>query len=246
MRIVSYNIWFSELQRAERLTSLVATIISQTPEPDILCFQEVIPETLEQLRTFLAASYPYIIPEKLETTYGIAIFSKHKIIEHISLPLKSRMGRELLIAKIQYHNRRILIANAHFESEFAIDLPNEYKLHQYAVVEESLNLVHSPESVIVLCADTNLIQSEDSIYFNNPDWKDCWTELGSPEDKKYTYDSGTNPYLKRWKEKYYSRLDRINVKGKCTVRSFELLYGIDGLPIPSDHYGVMTDIDLSS
>ena len=51
LSVLTFNIWFDELNRNERLFSLINVI--QKNSPDIICLQEVIYETYEILKNIL-------------------------------------------------------------------------------------------------------------------------------------------------------------------------------------------------
>ena len=240
MRIISFNIWFHRYKLEERINSLVQQILTQHPVPDVLAFQEVTTESMIILQRLLKKVFPFYTPEQVHS-YGVAIFSRHRIIHHLEIPFSSRMGRELLITILQYNEQRILVATAHFESEFGVN--NAVKLEQYKTAQGFLDCFSSEYSNIILAADTNILSHEEDDFFSSNDWNDCWRMVDSPPDKQFTFDSKTNAYHRIRKKTYQARLDRILVKGCGVTTSFELLKKVPGKILPSDHFGVMVDIN---
>jgi exonuclease III len=243
--VLSYNIWFRDVKIEERTDSLIATILNHNP--DIVCLQEVRPDVWDHLCKTFNNMYFFCVPETIRG-YGVAILSKYKIIEHLSFPfLKSRMGRELLIVKLELSDgKHIIVGNAHYESEFKITEENTEKINQYKKSYELLNLLSESTNNIIFCSDTNILEHEELMFFPK-EWKDSWIICNSPVDSQYTYDTCKNPFLEHLKKVYRSRLDRILYRGdQLNLKYFELIKGIDGLCCPSDHFGVFSFFKLNS
>ena len=237
MKVLSYNVWFDEYKQTERLESLLAVILSY--DPDIICLQEVIPVVHTELKNYLKC-YD-IFPKKLKKSYGCVILSKHKIKNNEEyIFLNSVMGRSLLVTELMVNNKPLFVANCHFESMFKIKTKNKEKIKQYELSEEILTKI-SLKGPIILCADTNLLKSEEKYYFDNEKWTDCWN-LSKDTKKQFTYDYYTNMNMKHKKMgKFRSRIDRIIYNGSLKLNQFYLIKGIDGLIHPSDHHGIMVD-----
>lgn len=238
MKILSYNIWFNEYKKFERLDSLIS-LIAQL-EPDILCFQEVTQDIFTILESTLLC-YNNVYPLKSFANYGCIIFSKIKFekIETLDFSPFTQMGRELQFVKIKYNDKNIIIGNSHFESEFK--KYNFNKINQFKRCYNFLNNLYNQNDAIILCADTNISnESDESNFFS--DWNDCW-EINSDEEKKYTYDYKTNNNLKDRKIKLRSRIDRIVFKGDIEIINFDLIKGITGLIEPSDHHGLFVYLE---
>lgn len=243
--VLSYNIWFKDVKLEERTESLIATIM--THNPDIVCLQEVRPDVWDHLCKTFNNMYFFCVPEIIHG-YGVAIMSRYKIIEHLSFPfLKSQMGRELLLAKIELPDgRRVIVGNAHYESEFKTSGENTEKINQYKKSYDLLNLLSESTPDVILCCDTNILDHEEPLFFPK-DWKDSWVVYDSPTHAQYTYDTYENPFLEYLKKVYRSRLDRILYRGdKLNLQFFQLIKGIDGLCCPSDHFGVFSVFKLQS
>lgn len=245
LKVMSYNIWFSEYERDNRLKSLIHIINNENP--DVVCLQEVLRGEYEKLK--IALKYDNYFPDEIkEGTYGCVIFSKHKIIKSLSIKLPSNMSRNLMISQINVEfdcdgnkeYERIVIANTHFESEFSRD-GNDMKMQQYTYVAAILNKLYLDYDSVILCADTNVIEPEyktfDKIFIK---MNDSWKDNGSKLEDEYTYDNLTNKNLKNRNIVLRSRIDRIlyRCNGSMHTDNFKLLTGEKDMIQPSDHHGI--------
>ena len=243
LKVMSYNIWFDEEKIIERILSLMHHV--DTYSPDVMCFQEVLRDKYEYIKTKLKPKYGYCFPELIKYRYGCAIFSKYPIDSAKIISMTSSMGRELILTKINVNNLNVVIANTHFESEFKLN--NVTKIKQFKLVAAILNQLHHIYGDVILCADTNVVESEREIFKRQFClMKDSFVEDGSLSEKEYTYDSMTNLNLRRRNIEFQSRIDRIlfRTKGTMKVNNFSLLTGIDDYVQPSDHHGIMTEFSL--
>lgn len=237
--ILSYNIWFSETLHEQRTNSLITKI--NELNPDVICLQEVRQPIYVTLKKNLISNYKYYYPKKVSSRYGCVIFSKHKIKKCWKYPyINSKMSRSLTAINITLPNtnKEIIIATSHFESIF--DKVNEEKINQYTYAKSLMNSFYKEYGNALLCADTNVIDTEED-KLNNifHDFIDPWTHHGS-EDNKYTFNSSLNPYLLKDTKKYMSRLDRFLYKSNDLIfNDFSLInnnYKIG--EEPSDHFGI--------
>jgi exonuclease III len=263
LTILNFNIWFDEYAEKERLLSLIACIDKETP--DIICLQEVKPIIYENLINKLKSYDYYHYPKNIIYNYGCVIFSKYKISKCLSkLYDNTQMGRELIIAKIDYpcyvldinediciEKVEVVIATSHFESEFNKKTKN---INKWSQLEESYNMLNSlydKYKNVIFCLDTNLTEQEEINPLNNylfSEWSDAWILKGD-DDNKYTFDSKENNYLKSVKSKYRSRLDRMLYKSEnCELENYKLIKDAS-TPIiswiqPSDHFGILGKFEI--
>lgn len=236
LSILSYNIWFNEFNRTERLFSLFDNI--KHYDPDIICLQEVLPIYYDTIKNNL--EYPYSYPKKIISKYDCVILSKHPIEKFISIKLKSNMNRKMLILLINYSGTQIIISNVHFESEF--DILNQLKLSQFKHVSVILKKLCLDYDNVILCSDTNVMQSEENIFddlFNN--MYDSWKQNGCDESNKFTYDYLTNFNLQSRNIKLQGRIDKILYKlTNFKLHEFKLIQGLTNTIQPSDHHGIIS------
>lgn len=219
LSVLTFNIWFDELNRNERLFSLINVI--QKNSPDIICLQEVIYETYEILKNILK-EYTYFYPNKLELSYGCVIFSKHIMTQtYDKVYPETQMGRNLIAINIVYNSINITIATSHFESIFG--LINTTKTSQYIHAMKLLNKLYDIGSPVIFCSDTNILPSEERYFFKDILWVDAYNEVNfdSHQEKQwnnYTYDTKHNTNLiKRNIKILPSRIDRIVYRGGSTL-----------------------------
>lgn len=253
--IMSYNIWFDDTDKENRLISLI-DIIKQK-NPDIICLQEVTPNVSKYLIVALRDRYN-VYPSLVDTSYGCMIFSRYRIIHGGEYNYaKTIMGRKLHYIVIEYdavirHN--LVIATSHFESEFK--KINEIKIKQYNQAQHILNELYNIYGCVVFCADTNILPHEEMYYISKDTcWLDTWKENGCENSAKYTYDTKLNLNLKKrnFQKQIRSRIDRIIYRGyKLVPLNFKLIKYVEHTKYlnnthtyePSDHFGICADFEL--
>lgn len=226
-RVLSYNVWFKDYKRMERTKELINRI--KKNNPDLVCLQELIPETFEIIKTNLN-DYKYVFPKQFTDVYGCAIFSKYEMLLNEEHEFTSLMGRKLLTTVINFKDHNVVICNTHFESEFGNK--NVTKIGQFKKTKSILNKIKEYGPVI-LCADTNIMESDEKEFIVDKGWRDAWIENGSLIDKQHTY-----YYYKKG-----SRLDRIIYNGPKLI-NFYLIKSTDKSVEASDHFGVMSDFQI--
>lgn len=241
LKIISYNIWFENINRIERLYSLFSVIDNE--KPDIICLQEVMNSQYEIIKKEL--SYQFMYPEKIESDYGCVILSKYPIEKSLIINLPSRMKRNLVLAKINFNGTIFVIANVHFESEFNNN--NKLKKKQFKYVGTILNKIYYDHSNVILCSDTNVTECDENLFLNNfENFFDAWQTNGSKYSEKFTYDYHTNTNLQLRGIQLRCRIDRILyiVDKNIVCNNFklltanELLITNELLIQPSDHHGI--------
>jgi tyrosyl-DNA phosphodiesterase 2 len=240
LKILTYNIWFSNYYINERLKKLLLLI--EKEEPDIICLQEVRKDVLAVLVNKLFKYNYWETSLNEEKNYGIAIFSKlKKKNTKIYKFKKTNMDRHFLIIELEDINGNIInIATTHLESEFNTkNIENSIKYYQF----DNLLKFLKKKKNIILCGDMNISVQEDNYYIIDDVWNDCWILDGLNKDKKYTYDCIENIYINK-KTNYRSRLDRIYIKeNEFKLMSYNLVGKGENI-IPSDHFGIIVKIEL--
>jgi exonuclease III len=244
VKIMSYNIWFDDYKKQERIISLIKTIDNN--KPDVICMQEVTIPIFNQLKTKLK-DYPYYYPKKMKYIYNCVIFSKYLIVEKEHIDYKnSKMCRGIVstvICKNIIKNnieetKYFVVSNSHFESEFGKN--NVNKLLQYTEAINILEKYNKIYDIVIFCADTN-IQKEEK-YINGEEWIDVWKECGKNQNHMNTYDSENNRNLIERKIKNIKeRLDRIIIKKNKNIQpiKFELVKNNNEIEA-SDHFGIIS------
>ena len=242
LKILSYNIWFDEHKRTERLFSLFENI--KIENPDVVCLQEVLNFQYDTIKDRL--NYDYCFPDKLNGTYGCVILSKYPIIKSKIIGLPSRMGRCITLVNININKTMIAIANVHFESEFGEINPT--KIEQFRYVSTILNKLYNDYNNVILCSDTNVMQQEEKSFtniFNK--MTDAWMAKGKNPQTEFTYDYFTNLNLQQRNIRLKRRIDKIlfRTKNILTLTDFNLIKGSNKTTQPSDHHGISAIFKIS-
>lgn len=252
--ILSYNIWFDNSMIPERTLSLIHVI--ETKQPDVICLQEVLPETYHAiLYLLIPMGYKHFFPDKFDQKYDCVIISKHPIKKTKTYPYTcSSMGRNLKVTVIEHNDTHQLfvVATTHFESAFKRNCENAAKLHQYGEAQEILNKLSTHYGHVIFGCDTNILKHEEHSFLTNKEpsiWKDSWEEDGSNKNKKFTYDTFTNEHVKSKNYNFIirNRLDRIIHRGNINVLDFELISKSTNKDLvqPSDHHSVLATLCLN-
>lgn len=236
--LITWNIWFDQLERSRRTQEILNECIQINP--DFILFQEAIPETVELIERYRKEYI--LIGNPLTQSYDTLILSKYPCLNwyRYALP-NTTMGRNLLIGEFSKDGIRFQIGTFHLESVFP---KAKLKLDQ-------LNYISAiTQENAILLGDTNLINETDST--NEIPLYDIFESIDRPLAFQYTYSGKTNSNIKN--RKYNSRLDRIYTKIPPTVKRFELIgtkptvYSnkLNQYIHPSDHYGLHTILRLKN
>jgi endonuclease/exonuclease/phosphatase family metal-dependent hydrolase len=234
LKVLNYNIWFSDELRTERMISLINNI--SINDPDIITMQEVVPTVYNQLIVRMV-NYPYHYPKNQKKNYGCIIFSKYPFVNTDEILYdNSLMNRSLIYVTVELASKKIIVATSHFESLF--EKINSVKIEQFKIAKNKLDELSVTNDAVIFASDTNIVPDEEEFFFK--DWIDCWRHDGSRKSEEYTYDSEHNHNLHNRKLGFYkARIDRILFKSKIIiVERFSLVKGVDFLIEPSDHFGV--------
>lgn len=198
--VLTWNIWFDDRSIIRRTQFIINQV--KKLKPDVLCFQEVVPQTAELLKLQLGTDYDF--NKNSVDPYGCLIFSlkDHFAVFH-ETKMHSNMGRCLITASINFTawddltntksiNRSICICTSHFES-----------LNFHSIREEQLAVANNNMKDFdnaILCGDFNFcsywnfntMQSRgvsdakaglenDSLSVFLPEYDDLWPLLVCPE-----------------------------------------------------------------
>jgi endonuclease/exonuclease/phosphatase family metal-dependent hydrolase len=243
MKILSYNIWFSNDLIDERYNALLDLIKEENP--DVICLQETTMYIFNKLITDLD-TYKYFYPLVLTQAYDCIIISRFNIEWSITMPYTyTTMGRKLICIEIKDEKKKsYIIANSHFESEFKapVDgiLQNKNKLYQYQFACEFLNSI-GDKMPVIMCADSNVQSYEEEKYFC--EWNDAYIINGKDREQEYTYDYTSNEYLYERKIHYRGRVDRIMYNNNVKLKSYKLIKKTEKRIEISDHHGILVEFE---
>ncbi|KAJ3170147.1 hypothetical protein HDU88_008772 [Geranomyces variabilis] len=220
--VLTWNINASKDYRDERLAALCGIV--RDLDPDVVCLQEVLSSTHDEIQRQLAAGRYKNSGYRQNTTglQTVIFVRKVLLLGFETIPLSGRMKRTCVIARC--HPPYPTVASCHLES-FNHNAP--CRLRQIDEIQKALE----SEPGIVLCGDMNFIQSQET--FLAP-----FEDVGPDE---HTYDSLRNTSIR---DKFRTRLDRLYIKGMDKGRS--RLVGtepVNGI-FPSDHFGIYAEFTV--
>lgn len=242
LTLVTWNVWFGSYQLEERFRAVLEIV--RALDADILCFQEIVAESLAMLRDepWIRASYQ--LSDAHGTTfddYGTVLLSRLPIRSLLLHELPTGMGRALVAADIDALGGSVVVGTVHLESR---KWNADRRAEQLEVVFPVLGAMGAD---CVLAGDFNFCSSWARENANlDPDFVDLWPALRGREPG-YTEDSETNEMLRniRRKDKQV-RFDRVLLRaagGRLRARSIERLGTAPIAPgapdvFPSDHFGL--------
>lgn len=248
LRILTWNVWFGELEQRARARALLAEALSQ--DADILCFQEVTALFLETVLEDPEVQARYAVSDPSGETvepYGVLMLSRLPLLDLHLHTLPSSMGRRLLRATVQHAGRRLSVATIHLES---LRWNGEARAEQLELI---LPILEERGLDAVLCGDMNFAPTdllEQSRL--RPGWVDVWPAVNGLAPG-YTSDTTLNRMAASHKgREKHARIDRIFCwapAGAWRPRAMSLLgtqaldYFHPGI-FPSDHQGLVAELGL--
>ncbi len=238
LRIVTWNVWFGQLEREARRRALWEQI--EAVDPDVVCLQEMLPEDLDGPHIARWRSRGYWVSDEHLEHYDALMLSRVAVTHHERVPMVSQMGRSLLLARLATPVP-LTVATIHLESTHAM---TQARVRQLQAIDA--RLVAEPNMVLV--GDMNFCDEDEDETDMVSQWTDAWLEL-RPGDPGYTVDSTLNEmrYLHKGRHDR-KRIDRVFTAGDgWRLRSIERLgtAALQGDPqtFVSDHFGLVVDLD---
>ncbi|XP_075663784.1 uncharacterized protein LOC142633427 isoform X2 [Castanea sativa] len=255
VKILSYNVWFGDLEIHKRMEALGELI--QLHSPDIICFQV----------SSWWNTYNCSVSHQMASTrrYFCMQLSKLPVKSFSCKPFSnSTMLRELCMAEIEVRGKLLTVATSHLESPCPAP-PKWDQMHseeRIAQAKEAVNLLKKFPNV-VFCGDMNWDEKSDGKFPLSDGWIDAWADL-RPGENGWTYDTVSNPMLS-YNRPLQKRLDRFI----CNLCDFKLsavnMIGMEAIPgvsymkekkvrkwvrklmlpvLPSDHYGLLLGVNI--
>ena len=241
LTLLTYNVLADRAAEGERVPALLKAL--EESDADIIALQEVAPWFL---RTLLAEPW---VKDDYHTTMaqdeplvarGLFILSKHPIERAYAQQLPGRQGRAVLVAAIDVHGRRTLVATVHLES------PLDAGQTRASQLDIAFGLLADSGEAILL-GDFNFGDGEKPEAGHlDKSFPDMWLAL-RPTDPGFTWNIEKSQMAAQgsFPGETSRRIDRILVKSKLwRPRSIRI---IGNEPVvsgrrdvfPSDHFGVV-------
>eukprot|EP00638_Chattonella_subsalsa_P018192 CAMPEP_0117877244 /NCGR_PEP_ID=MMETSP0950-20121206/14081_1 /TAXON_ID=44440 /ORGANISM="Chattonella subsalsa, Strain CCMP2191" /LENGTH=295 /DNA_ID=CAMNT_0005731207 /DNA_START=26 /DNA_END=913 /DNA_ORIENTATION=+ len=224
LSVLTWNIWFDKLGQKKRFQTILQ--ISLSLSPDVMCFQEVLPNFIT-----LAMEIPQLLEEYefsddgsgiTVEPYGVLMLVKKKYLPTFLFhDMPSYMDRKLLTAKLGTND--VLIGTVHLESL------NQHQLReaQLRVAKEALRRCENS----ILCGDFNFCSyrnfipqgklENESLREILPEYIDIWPSLRA-EEKGFTFDSERNVMIHQFEQMRYDRIVA-KLNGGLTASSIDLI-----------------------
>jgi len=238
LRIVTWNVWFGQLERRARQRALWERL--EAVDPDVICLQEMIPEHLEGPEIERFRERGYWLSDTHVFGYDVVMLSRVPVLEHERRPQESEMGRALLLARLDTQPP-LTVATIHLESTSEM---TDARVRQLRDIDQHL----ASEPAVVLVGDMNFSDDDPRETAEIARWHDVWPGL-HPDDPGYTVDSHVNEMRYLSKNRHVQkRIDRVFVRGEgWRARSIERLgtepLADDPLTFVSDHFGLRVDLE---
>lgn len=260
LSVVTFNVWYGKKDQQERLRRLCRVLVrsgGRNRLPDLICLQEVTPQTYRMIEKVFQRDYflfeIFSSGEKIPHCAVTCINRKaFEIIEDslTAYHFESQMGRKVLACQLKHKGSGVEfhLFNAHLESR-----PRNHNYREVQV-ESVLSLVRENKiKNLLFVGDLNLsvLGEPAELLLREAELTDAWMEIGSPGSLKYTYDTQENSYARDKlgedkSEELRRRLDRVlyrfdHEKVNSVVTKIRML-GIE--EEASDHYGLLVEMAL--
>lgn len=182
MVAVTWNLWFADYRRDARILGILSLVLpgsspvaGQDRPVDVLCFQEVIPATLELILHDPVAQRDWFITDfGLQSSYGwygTMILIRKSFLRSLcpddadALELSTdlvryrvtKYSRTLLTARVSVQGKPILVVGTtHLES-----MPGDTPFRKNQIEQGLQELAAHDDAALVWCGDTNIMSSDE-------------------------------------------------------------------------------------
>jgi len=250
LTVISWNIDGLDVKNIRKRTKGVCKII-EDEKADIVFLQEVIPETLEYIKSKLSG---FEVIRGIQGDYFVATLLRwgrvYKDASRLIPFTGSVMGRHLLHVEAHCGQVKLDLLNTHLEST------GEHAEERVAQLKQSFRIINNtaPARNVIFGGDLNLRDKELASCGGAPDGaRDCWEQCGARQAVRYTWDMTRNTNLE-WQGKFKPKLrfDRLYLKPSRSFGCSAVHFGLVGLQkihgtqsFPSDHWGLMLKLKLN-
>lgn len=249
---VTFNTWFQGLDAPLRYAGLLQCL--EASRADVIMLQEVTVALLETLRAapWFRREFVYVRSDfRVDTipSHGLLLLARFPVVEATLYPLRTYMGRKLLVARCIVNGAPLVFATVHLESMKNYADVRGDQLHSIFGI-----LKDHPE--VILAGDFNFCSSaaEENRRIDGA-YTDLWPAL-RPGEPGYTQDTDVNLMLANSKrETKRVRIDRVLLRSESSTHrwlpaSIELLgtAPVDARHpriFPSDHFGIAATMRIA-
>jgi endonuclease/exonuclease/phosphatase family metal-dependent hydrolase len=237
LRIVTWNVWFGDLERALRRRALFEAL--DAAAPDIVCLQEVTPAFMRGPELAELPGRGWSVGELSNNYYDTLILTRPRVVANERLALPSEMGRNLSLVRLAT-DPPLTVATVHLESTREM---TPARVRQLELITARL----ADETCVVLVGDLNFPDGARPEAAVLAGWRDAWPTC-RPDEPGYTVDAEVNEMRALLKpNKKRARLDRAYLHGAGWRFAGAELLGTKCLPgdpltFVSDHFGLQVDL----
>ena len=216
IKVLTYNVWFDSFAFSSRMQFIIDKTLEL--QPDVCCFQEVLPAFVTRLQNHPKLNEIYVMSPFAISGYGTMTLARRELSPRFySIEFPTRMGRSLLKTVCVVNGVDIAIGNVHLESMASEQLRRQ----QLTICQKFLKKYTSA----ILVGDFNFC-SERNFHTHNsaktplendvlqqvmPSYVDVWPFLHdmSPEGERdlgYTFDSEVNHMISHPERMRYDRV----------------------------------------
>lgn len=260
LTVLTYNVWFDSFEFATRMKFIIDETMKI--QPDVCCFQEVLPQLNTMLLEHEELNKLYAISPFATTGYGNITLVRKTLSPRFSTTEfpSSYMGRSLLKAVFAVNGADIAIGNVHLESlNSEKEREKQLQISERSLRQYQLSLLVGDFN---FCSERNFRIVPNQPLENDvlskvlPEYVDVWPLLHAEEKDRqgYTFDSEVNKMISRPERMRY---DRVLIRGVGTCRGVSpsdiSLVGVDAIIMPaklptavwpSDHFGLLASFKL--
>ena len=152
MRLLTYNIWFSDHYMAQRMRAIFDIIAER--KPDVVALQEMTHAHWKECSTHAAFKrYTWTEPPAGAAYYTMIGSVFPQAAPPIRTPFTaSQMGRDLLASTLDTPHGRVVVGTSHLESL-------QFAARRKKQIAQSLHALSGDE--VIFCGDTNIDESLD-------------------------------------------------------------------------------------
>lgn len=115
LKVLTWNVWFEQNQFERRMNHILDESLQL--DPDVICYQEVLPEFVEIISSRKIITDNYHLSDYNPRGYGTITLTKvHYQAVFERIPFETRMSRDLLITKLNINGTIVAVGNVHLES----------------------------------------------------------------------------------------------------------------------------------
>jgi len=241
LRVATFNVWFDRFEQQRRCSAVLGILRDEAP--DIIALEEVTPSFLAALLAEGWVRAHYVtsrVKLPANVRYEVVMLSRLPVARFTAHTLTSDMDRKLHALTIPTTRGSLLVAGIHMESM------KDRTPTRLTQIDECIPILSRADCALWM-GDFNAAPSSEEDARICSAFRDLWHEL--QDAPGYTRDTTQNAMLAKVKDDRHQRIDRVFMRGAgyqpAHIRMLGTapLPGTDGQVFPSDHFGLIAELD---